>query len=329
MIWAAAIVVLLITLLGSGFSSGSETGLYCTNRLRLHLSVQQGDPRAVRLSKWLEDEQRALAAILAGTNVLNYLFTTMLAYCFSNLLAMDAADTELYTVLLATPVLFVFGEIVPKNLFQRHADSLMPRSSRLLVWSAAFFRYTGVVAALTAMTGAANRLFGATSAYRVSPPPKRRVASLLQEALVGQEHGEHQSSLIDRVIGLSETPVRSVMIPGPKVVGIGGSAGRRELMRIGRATPYARLPVFGERRSQVVGFVKVEELLRDESWTTVHERLNPPTKLSLTTTAATAIAQMRRAGSEMGVVVDAAGNMLGVVTLRDLLEEVVGEFGGM
>jgi putative hemolysin len=155
------------------------------------------------------------------------------------------------------------------------------------------------------------------------------VASLLQEALVGQEHGEHQSSLIDRVIGLSETPVRSVMVPGHRVIGVAASASRRDLIRVGRVTPFARVPVFGERRLQVMGFVKVEELLRNEGWTTVGERMQPATKLSPATTAAAAIAQMRRAGSEMAVVVDAVGNMLGVVTLRDLLEEVVGEFGGM
>lgn len=329
MIWVAAIVVLFVSLVGSGFFSGSETGLYCTNRLRLHLGVQEADPNAVRLSRWLEDEQRALAATLAGTNVMNYLFTTTVAYCFSTLLNSDAADTELFTVLLATPIVFVFGEIVPKNLFQRHADLFMPRASRWLILSAAFFRVIGVTAILIGLTAVANRLFGATSAYRVSPPPKRRVASLLQEALVGQKHGEHQSSLIDRVIGLSETPVRSVMVPGHRVIGVSESAGRRELIRVGRATPFARVPVFGERRSQVLGFIKVEELLRRDGWTTVNERLNPATKLSPMTTAAAAIAQMRRAGSEMAVVADAAGNMLGVVTLRDLLEEVVGEFGGM
>ena len=328
MIWVAAIIVCLISLVGSGFFSGSETGLYCTNRLRLHLGVQQADANAMRLSKWLDDEQRALAATLAGTNVMNYVFTTTVAYCFSTLLSSDAADTELFTVLLATPLVFVFGEIVPKNLFQRHADSLMPRASRLLVGSAAFFRVIGVTAALIGLTAVANRLFGATSAYRVSPPPKRRVASLLQEALVGQKHGEHQSSLIDRVIGLSETPVRSVMVPAHRVIGVSGSANRRDIIRVGRTTPFARVPVFGERRSQVVGVIKVEELLRHDGWTTVSERMNPATKLIPSTTAAAAIAQMRRAGSEMAVVADVAGTMLGVVTLRDLLEEVVGEFGG-
>lgn len=327
MIWLVVTTMLFVSLLGSGLFSGSETGLYCINRLRLHLGIQQGDPRAVRLARWLEDEQRALAVTLAGTNSMNYVFTSLVTYCFIALLGADAADAELFTVIAVTPIVFVFGETVPKNLFQRHADVLMPKMSVFLAGSAAIFRMAGVVAVLTILTRSANRVFGATKAYRASPPPKRRVASLLQEALVGQTHGEHQSNLIDRVIVLSETPLRGVMLPAHRVVGIASTAGRRELVRAARSVAYARLPVFSERRGQVVGVVKVEELLRADGWTTIAERMNAVTKLSPTTTAAAAISQMRRAGSEMAVVADGGGNMLGIVTLRDLLEEVVGEFG--
>ncbi len=326
MMWVVVACGLILGVVGSGLFSGSETGLYCLNRLRLHLAVQQGDSRAVRLSRWLEDEQRALAVALAGTNVTDYIGTIAIAYMFAHLLGFSDADTELYTIVLVTPLVFVFGEVVPKNLFQRFADSLMPRVSLLLLWSEWLFRACGVVALLTALTRGANRLLGTTQAYRTAETLKRRVALMLQEALAGQTHGEHQSDLIDRVVRLSETPIRTVMVPFHRVISISRDADRLELLRVARAASFARVPVHGKSRSQILGLIKIDDLLRSPQ-TTVAEAIHPMPRMSPNTTVAAAIAELRRGGSEMSLVVNAAGHMLGLVTLRDLLEEVVGEFG--
>ncbi len=326
---ALILAAALASLLGAALFSGAETGLYCQNRLRLLLGVQRGDVRAVRLSRWLEDEQSALAVTLSGTNLMHYLLTTCIALLFSRLVAIDPVDTELYTVLLTTPVVFVFCEVVPKNLFQRYADTFMLRISVLLRAAELAFRALGVVALLTWITGLANRGFGAAAAYRASTPPKRRVAMLLQEALAGQTHGEHQSDLIDRVVGLSETPVRKVMVPFHRVVSVSMHAGMEEVRRLGRTAAFARLPVHGPKPWEVIGMVKLDELLRSEGWTTVAQGMHPITTLAAHSTAAAAIAAMRRSGSELAAVVDPAGRMVGLVTVRDLLEEVVGELGRM
>jgi len=169
-------------------------------------------------------------------------------------------------------------------------------------------------------------LFGGTSTARAAATSKRRVAMLLQEALAGHTHGEHQSSLIDRVVRLSETSVRAVMVPFHRVVGVSRDIDRRELMRVARLAPFTRFLVFAGRRSQVIGVVKVDEILRSPTLT-VADAMHPVTKLSANTTVAAAIAELRHGGSELAVVVNHAGHMLGLATLRDLLEEVVGEFG--
>ena len=325
--WVLLGSAILVGLFGAAFFCGSETGLYCVNRLRVQLGVQQRDPRLLRLSALLENEQEALSVTLIGTNLMHYVITTAVAFLFAEMLDVGAADTELYTVLLVTPVVFVFCEVVPKNLFQLHADGLMPRGSRLLTLADRVFRAIGIVWLLTKLSGAANRLFGGTTSFRTATAPKRHMTMLLQEALVGQTHGEHQSDLIDRVVRLSETPVRVVMVPQPRVAAVAATAGRNELIRFAQQTAFARCPVYGNRRSQIIGVVKVDELLRGDDWRTVGERLSPVTTLRPQETVASAIAHIRQGGGEFGVVTDQAGQMIGVVTLRDLLEEVVGEFG--
>jgi len=326
MMWVWASVAVLVGLLGSGFFSGCETGLYCVNRLRVQLGVQQRNPKLLRLSALLDREQETLSMILSGTNLMNFVITTAVAFLFADVLYWSAADTELYTVLLVTPVVFVFGEVVPKNLFQLHADRLMPQGSWLLQLADSVFRATGIVWLLTRLNRAAARFFGPATSLRTVTAPKRRMTMLLREALVGQAYGEHQSDLIDRVVRLSETPVRAVMVPHQRVVGVPATADRRELVRFARQSGYARCPVYGKRRSEIIGVIKVDELLRGDGWRTVGERLAAVTTLRPQQTVASAIAHMKQGGGEFGVVKDQAGQMVGVVTLRDLLEEVVGEF---
>ena len=323
MTWLALGIV-LGGLFFSAFFSGTETGLYRINRLRLHLGVQQRDPQALRLAGVLKDEQGALSVTLVGTNVMNYVTTVAVAYLFAERWGLSETDTEVYTVIILTPIVFVFGEMVPKNLFQLHADLLMGRGSRLLLIANGLFRGLGLVWILKRLAGIFNRVAGGGSDDGPAGP-KRRMAVMLQEALAGGVLSEDQSDLIDRVCRLSETPVHAVMIPRNRVVGVAAQTKRRELMRIVRRTRHGRLPVFDRNRRHIIGLIKVDELLQAADWETVGERLRPAMTVGPHQTVAAAITGLQREGQGMAIVTDHAGQMLGVITLKDLLREVVGE----
>ena len=323
--WIAAVATFVAGLLLSALFSGAETGLYCVNRLRVFLGVQRGEPRSKRLARWIEDEQGALSVTLAGTNLMNYVCTTIVAYVFGSLIGLGDVNIEVYTVVLLTPVVFVFGEIVPKNLFRLHSDALMPRFSGLLSLADRLFRATGLVWFMKRLTWVGSRWSGTPVVDRRAIAPKRRVAALLQEALTAYELGEDQSEMIDRVCRLSETPVRRVMIPYHRVTMISADADRRALIRVAAMTDYARVPVHGAKRSNIIGLVKIDELLRSDDWRTVGELATPVIALRPLDTVATAITRMQRMRREMAIVTGFNGGMLGVVTLRDLLDEVAGE----
>ena len=324
MIWPLMVIVVLTGLCLSGFFSGAETGLYRINRLRLELGVQERKKRAINLARILEDEQGALSVALIGTNIANFVTTSAVAYVIAELVGVHATATELYTVALVTPVVFVFGEMVPKNLFRLHADVLMMRGSSLLLLADRLFRLTGLVWVLTRLAGAAGRFAGAHAARDVLTP-KRRVAEMLQEALADSLLFEEHSDLIDRVCRLSETPVLSVMVPRNRVRVIAADADRRELFRIARSTRHGRLPVYESSPNRIVGIVKVDALLEDDRWVTVGDQMRRPITLHPHETVANAMAKLQKAGRGMAVVTDRGGQMLGIVTLKDLLQEAVGE----
>lgn len=338
MTWIIVSVVSLLGLFFSGFFSGAETGLYRVNRLRLHLGVRRRDPRALRLASVLGDEPGALSVTLVGTNVANYVTTSAVAFSFAELWGFGETGSELYTVAIVTPVIFVFGEMVPKNLFRLHPDALLAHGSRLLAIANRLFRLTGIVWALTHLSVLLSRLTGSDLHSAGVLDPKQRVKRLLQEALAGDTLGsdridpEDQSDLIERVCQLSETSLHAVMVPRNRVIGIAADTDRHELVRIVRLHSHARLPVYESAgsRTHIIGLAKVDELLQSDDWERVAERLRPALKLSPRETVATAITRLQRAGRGMAVVVDDSGRMLGIVTLKDLLSEVVGEsaFGG-
>lgn len=323
--WITMIAFIATTLLLAGLFSGSETGFYCLNRLRVHLGVQQGDRRAIRLTSLIDDEQGTLAGTLAGTNIMHYLLTSAFAFTLTNLAGLDASEAEIYTVAILTPVVFVFAECVPKNVFQRHPDSLMPRFSWLLFMANRTFRAIGLLWLMKGMTVLAARISGAPEAEPLTGGPKRSIASMLQDALAGRHHGAEQSELIERVVKLSDTPVRFVMIPLNKIVMCAAEADRGRLETLARSTDHSRLLVYTGRRTQVTGLVKIDDLLRDDSWRRVGERAVPVLQLQPFETVAIAIARMQRMQKEVAIVTGFGGSLLGMVTLRDLLDEVVGE----
>lgn len=325
MSWIIVSSIALLGLFLSGFFSGAETGLYRANRLRLHLGVRRRDPQALRLASVLDDEQGALSVTLVGTNFANYATTTAVAYLFAELLQLGETGSELYTVAIVTPIIFVFGEMVPKNLFQLHPDKLLGYGSHLLAIANRLFRLTGIVWGLKRLAAALNRLAGTDSQRVGALGSKWRVAGMLQEALAGDTLGKDQSDLIDRVCRLSETPLHTVMVPRDRVRVIAADAGRRALLRIERKTGYAQLPVFDATSRRIIGTAKVDELLQSTDWQVVGDRLAQPLTLRPHETVAAAIASLQRANASMAVVIDRGGQMLGIVTLKDLLGEVLGE----
>ena len=323
-VWGLLIVA-VVALAASALFSGAETGVYCASHLRLVLGARAKEPAALRLSRVLEDRQAAVATTLVGTNIANYIVTTVVAYLLVERVGLADGQAELYTVAILTPIVFVFGEVVPKTLFQHYADELLSRFSRPLAATFDLLRLTGLVWCHRLMTDLVTRIASGDSADRAGYDPKQRMAMMLHEALAGQTAGDDRSHLIDQIMQLSETPLHVMMIPRNRVTSIPAGADRREFMRVARRSPHTRLPVHDTHARHIVGMVHVDKLLRRDDWTTIGDRMEPPVTVSPHATVAAAINRMQSAHRDMAVVNDARGRLLGIVTLKDLLDTVLGE----
>lgn len=315
----------LLFVLASAFYSGSEMGLYCMSPVRLRLETERSASRAAR---WLLDMSRrsreTILAILLGTNLSNYLLTVAVASLLIETFGIDIEQADVYTAAILSPIIFVFGDVVPKNLFQIDADRLMHRSAGVLRATLLLFRWTGILWVLRGMTRLSTRLAGHADQPE-DQEARAEVVGLLREGAAQAALPEEQTRFIEGVMNLSAIRVGGIMIPRRLVVTVPVNAGRAELERIARGHNYSRLPVVDASGASVLGIVTVSEVLADENGRTIEAWMTPPLAISAGDTVAAALVRLQKTRATMAIVTDPRRGFVGIATLKDVVEEIFGE----
>ncbi len=318
------LIAALICLLGSAFFSGAEMGLYSLNRLRLRVQVGKNDPPQARMLLRLHDNrQETVLAILLGNNLANYLLTTTASLVLIGLAGLNPNRAEFYTAALVSPIIFVFGDVVPKNWFQFDTERLMNRSARLLRVTVEVFRWTGVLWLLRQMTRVGARLAGhdANDDWR---EPRGEIVGLLREVAAHGALSEEQADIFQRVMELPNVRIGAIMVPRGRVVAVTAGADRETLERLVRVHDYSRMPVLSKDGRAVLGVVNVFDVLADESPGTVEKWMCPALTVRASDSAALALVRLQRNKSTMAVVTDPRRGFVGLITLKDVVEEILG-----
>lgn len=304
--------------------SGAETGLYCLNRLRLNLHVGQENRRAITLQRLLGDQSGILFVTLLGTNVANYLAPVCLTILFLHA-GIRESRIELYTALILTPVILIFGEILPKVIFEGHADRLMLRYAPFLAASYEVARWTGLIRFQNALSRFIFRRFHRQAPSGSAFHSRMEMYHLLHEAGAQGTLTRTQLFMLERVHVLHRIRVGSVMAPLHRVVMLPANATAGEAIATVRSCDYSRLPVFRDDRRRMIGVVHALDVLTSPPSTAITRRLFPPIEVRHDTSVVEALTLMQKGHKRMAFVVDNKGRCLGIVTVKDLVEEIVGE----
>ena len=315
LIWSALVV------LGVGLGAlyaGLETGIYVLNKIRLDLRAEAGSAPARILRRHLRDPGNLLAVLLVGTNVCGYVTTFAISAMF--VLAGSADRAEWYTLAVATPLMFLFRESVPKNVFQRLAERLVYRLAWLLAISSAAFNLIG----LAPLVRGFSRLV-----MRLLPLDRRGVRhhgleSIMAEGAACGLLTHFQSLMARRVMNIADVRLAQVMTPMSNVVSASDDVTADEFLALLRDHEYRRVPLI-DRDGQVVGIVDIYDVLIDEDRARPADKKVPPFVLAADMTVTDALYRMQRARAAMAVVRNKADQHLGLVTVKDLVEEIVGE----
>jgi len=318
---AAAPAAILLSFL----CSGMETGVYSLSRLHLSVAADRDLPGARRLSRLMRRPEDLLITILLGTNAADYLATAAVAALLLRT-AVPHQLVELYATLLVTPVILVFGGVLPKNWFRQEADRLMYVLAFPLSVAVRLARGVGLIWLLRAVARAVLRLIQAQGPPEAALLPRARTMRLLQEGAIRGGLSDIQRDLIDRVMRISRTRVSSVMIPLERTARVPADIGRDDFLRVARMAHFSRLPVYGDHDSRrIVGIVSVFDVLTDRDQRPIRAHLREPYRLTPTTTVSGALVRMQRARQAMAIVQTRAGDCLGILTIKDLVEEIIGD----
>lgn len=315
-------VLILVMVLLSAFFSSAETSMTTVNRIRVQSLVEQGNKRAIILDKVISNSGKMLSTILIGNNVVNMavssMMTTLTIQVFGNTYVGIATG-------LLTLVILIFGEITPKTLASIHAEKLALSYARPIYFL--MILLTPVVYIIGKLSS------GVMILLRVDPDAKRNTMTeheLRTLVNVSQEDGvieREEKQMIYNVFDFGDSAAKDVMIPRIDMTFINIDATYEELMDIFREDMHTRFPVYEDNTDNVIGIINVKDLLlypKDKPFS-IRDILREPYFTYEYKATADLMLEMRKASVNLAIVLDEYGATAGLVTLEDLLEEIVGE----
>ncbi len=316
------LLTLVVLLALSAFFSSTETALTTVNKIRVRTLAESGVERAVTLSKVIEQQGKMLSAILIGNNIVNLsassLMTTLTIKLFGNK-AVGVATGVL------TLLILVFGEITPKTLSTISAESMALRSAGIIY--ALMYVLTPVIAVVNKLS------LGVLLFLKVDPNKKQDMITedeLRTIVEVSHEEGvieTKEKKMINNVFDFGDSLAKDIMVPRIDMVFVNVDATYDELIDIFRNEQYTRIPVYEETTDNVIGIVNVKDLLLIEDHDNFHIRdcLRQPMYTYEYKKNSELMIEMQKSFSNLVIVLDEYGATAGLVTLEDMLEEIVGE----
>ncbi|MDO4294631.1 MAG: hemolysin family protein [bacterium] len=321
---AIRILVLLVLLFLSAFFSSSETALMTVNKIRMRNLAEDGDKAAIRVLQVTDDPAKMLSAILIGNNIVN-----LSASSLATVLA-----TELYGkqwIGLATGILtlliLVFGEITPKTMATVSAERLSFTAAKV-IWP--------MMNLLTPVIYLVN-LFSKGVLFLLRVDVNKKQDAITEDELrtiveVSHEEGvieSEEKKMINNVFDFGDSVAKDVMVPRIDMVFVDAEASYEEMMELVREEKYTRYPVFEESTDNVIGIINVKDLLvMDEEMRqdfSVKKILREPLYTYEYKKVVELMLEMRKAQNNIVIVLDEYGATAGLITLEDMLEEIVGE----
>jgi len=317
--------LLVFLLLCSAFFSSSETGMLSLNRYRLRHQAKEGHRGARRASELLAHPDRLLGTILVGNN-----FVNILASSIATVLAMQLwgeAGIAIATIGL-TIILLIFGEITPKTLAALRPEIIAyPVSLPLKMLQKVLYP---LVAMLSWVSNGLLGLLGVDLSNKGNDSlSTEELRSVVRES--GSDLPLNRQSMLLGILDLERVTVDDIMIPRNEVAGIDLDDDLEAIISQLRTTPHTRLPVFRNDINQIEGIVHMRQIARLLS----HDQLTKESLLAActepyfvpeNTPLSTQLLNFQKQKRRIGIVVDEYGDVRGVVTLADILEEIVGEF---
>ncbi|RKZ94777.1 MAG: HlyC/CorC family transporter [Gammaproteobacteria bacterium] len=314
---STTILIIFFSLLLEGFFSGSEMAVVSADQLKLRHRAAQGSKGAKLALKMLEKPEWLLSITLIGTNISVVTNTTMAAALMIHLFGDNGSWMA---VVLIAPLIWVFGEIVPKSIFQQRADVITPYIIFILYYfSIIFYPILLVFSFLTRM------LAKLTGGNNQNPFTLREeiVTMMQMPAVSSGDIQPVEQNMIRRMFDFSETTVTDIMLPLIEVSAVEKGISCGEAKQISVDTSHIRLPVYDQRVDKIIGVLHTLDLIDIAPETPITDFIQSAFYVPALKSIKDLMIELKTAGAVVAIVVDEFGGAEGIVALEDIMEEVV------
>lgn len=317
------ILAMIALLLLQGFFSGSEIALVNADKLKLRHLAANGHKGAQHVLRMFRHPEVLLGTTLVGTNVSLVTLTTL-----GTLLMIEwfGPYGDIIAFLFYTPLFLIFGEVVPKSVYQQKADQLAPRIiAPLRFFSLLFYPVVWVFSRLARL---AVRLAGVKASHHSPFMTRDQVRMMLESAEQAANVDVFDRDRLLRAVKFAEKTVGEVMLPIAEVTMLSHRQGINEAISIARQHGYFRLPVYEDEPGQILGVLALDiwDLMDPElPEHSLKELIKPALYVVENQPLDELLAELQQRDDHMAIVVDEFSSAIGMVTLEDLLEQVLGE----
>ncbi len=321
----AAVVVLLAL---SGFFSGSETALTAASRARMHQLEKEGDDRATTVNSLIANRESLIGAILLGNNVVNILASALTTSLFIALFGQGGQALVGATILM-TALVLIFAEVLPKTYAIGRADDMAMRVARPIGWLVAAVGW--LVALIQLVVNGTLRLVG-VDPHQDAPSAETEIRGAIE---LHHSEGGVAATERHRLVGaldLKDLTLEEVMIHRKNISMLDADLPPRDLVMKALSSPHTRIPLYKGDQEEIVGVLHAKDLLRavaplrgDLDTLDVAEIMREPWFVPETTPVQDQLDAFLKQRSHFALIVDEYGVLQGLVTLEDILEEIVGD----
>ncbi|MDO4517952.1 MAG: hemolysin family protein [Bacillota bacterium] len=313
------IVAIIVLIFFSAFFSATETAFTSINKIRLKTMASDGDEKAEKILDLAEKYDKLLTTILVGNNIVNIGMTAIATILFVSLLGDKGAAMS--TVVITVLVL-IFGEITPKNIAKEKPEAFAAFAAPLI--SLLMVVLTPVNFLFTKWKLLLSKIFKLASEDSITDD---EILTMVEEAQTGGSIDENRSALIQNAIEFNDLTAEEVMTPRPEMVAVDIECSKEELARLFEETGFSRLPVYEEEIDKIIGVINQKDFHYHVMGTnkSIADYISPAVFVAESIKIFDLLRKMQQLKSHMAIVIDEYGGTSGIVTMEDIIEELVGE----
>lgn len=313
------IVVIIVLIVFSAFFSATETAFTSLNKIKIKTMAGDGDVKMQKVLKLSETYDKLLTTILIGNNVVNIAMTAIATVLFVDLLADSGAAVS---TIVITVVVLIFGEITPKSIAKE-------RPEKFAVFATPFISFCMIILTplnfiFTKWKAFVSKIFNLTKSEAITDD---EILTMVEEAETGGSIDGERSELIQNAIEFDELTAEEVMTPRPEMIAVEMGCNEEELARTFEESGFSRLPVYEEEIDKIIGVINQKDfhyhvIGKNKS---LSEYISPVVFVAETMKIFDLLRKMQQQKTHMAIVIDEYGGTAGLVTMEDMIEELVGE----